>query len=80
MRGSMQRIKELLNLYKWPIIIILVNAIIYGWFGVKSECSRCPMPPMSKAESILFAISGIVVFACAIWIVLIAIAEKNKDI
>lgn len=70
---------KILKKYKKPIIILILNFIIYNTIGgPTNDCgSRCPMPNMSKIENFLFVFSYLIDFLCITWILIISLTEQE---
>ncbi len=48
-----------------PVIILVINEVIYYISGVTNECGvRCPMPPMTALENLLFTASSVIMYLC----------------
>lgn len=73
-------IRDVYRKYKIPVCILILNSVVYALFGVKSVCSfRCPMPPMTTAENLLFIASHIIGLLAIMWIFIIYMTDKYND-
>ncbi len=76
----MDKLKEIYQRYKRPAFILLADGILYNLLGgVTYECNRCPMPPMTAWQKFLFLTSGLVMFACVIWMFFIHLANRGRN-
>lgn len=70
-------IRNILRKYKKPVIILLVNEVIYYLFGVTNECGvRCPMPRMTVPENLLATASSVIMYTCLLWIMVICMSDR----
>ncbi|MFC5920729.1 hypothetical protein ACFPVS_08335 [Neisseria weixii] len=70
-------IRNIFQKYKKPVIILVINEVIYYIFGVTNECGvRCPMPPMTALENLLSTASSVIMYACLLWIMVIYMSDK----
>lgn len=80
LQNLLERLQETYRRYRRPAFVLLMDGILYNLLGgVTTECSRCPMPPMSAWERGLFAFSYFLVFVGVWWIVLIAMARSSSE-
>lgn len=72
------RLKEIYRRYKRPVFVLLSDGVLYNLLGgVTYECSRCPMPPMNAWQKFLFVTSGLIMYACVIWMFFIYLANRD---
>ena len=79
------RLKEIYRRYKRPVFVLLSLMLLsadrtffYNLLGgVTYECSRCPMPPMNAWQKFLFVTSGLIMYACVIWMFFIYLANRD---
>ncbi|PSJ81282.1 hypothetical protein [Neisseria iguanae] len=73
-------IRNIFRKYKKPVIVLVINEVIYYIFGATNECGfRCPMPPMTALENLLFVASSVIMYICLLWMMIIYMSDKyNK--
>lgn len=65
--------------YRKPLLWMIYTTPVYMAFGPEIECSRCPMPPMTTLEYIVFIAQMLQSIIMPTWFYLIYIGKKYRE-